>query len=273
MKEIATPATTPATQPSNIASFMTTVVPEAGPSIQRCQHCVSRSFCEVSSLIRSLDSHQNMTLFRPHGIAKHQHVFYAGDKLTTLYVVKSGLFKTYLSTETGEEQVMGFHMPGNVLGADGLAHHYHSLSTMALEASSVCAVAITKLEAVAARYQPQWLIEQVYQEVLRERRILQITGRKYSTDARVAFFLLDIAARNKARGYSEREFKLNMPRRDIAHYLDMALETVSRVFTRLQDRGIVEVNRPYITIHQPEELQALTEMAPLPENSKHDYRR
>ncbi len=251
--------------PPNLAPILTTAPPEAGALLQRCHDCACKSFCEASSLASHLDTHQNNPLFRPHRISKHQHIFYAGEELSTLYVVKSGLFKTYLNTEAGDEQVMGFHMPGDVLGADALARHRHSLSAVALEACTVCAVASNKLENVANRYQPNWLIKQVYQEVLRERRILQITGRKYSTDARVAFFLLDMAARNKVRGYSGQEFKLNMPHRDIAHYLDMALETVSRVFARLQDRGIVQVNRPYITINKLGELQALIDTPSLPE--------
>lgn len=254
-------ATNRPTTPPRVSSIATVSLSEAGTTLQHCHHCACRQFCEASCL----DSNQKNPLFRSHGVSKQQHLFYAGDKLTTFYVVKSGVFKTYLNSESGDEQVMGFHMQGDVLGADALARRYHSLSAVALEASTVCAVTINKLEFTANQYQPNWLIGQVYKEVLRERRILQITGRKHSTDARIAFFLIDMADRNKARGYSDREFKLNMPHRDIAHHLDMALETVSRVFTRLQDQGIVRVNRPYITIHKPEELLALTGIPPRPE--------
>jgi len=97
---------------------------------------------------------------------------------------------------------------------------------------------------------------------VRERHIVELTERKYSTDSRVALFLLDMSARQKAQGYSEREFKLSMPQRDIAHYLDMALETVSRVFARLQDSGVLVIKRPYVTINNLETLQALAEVQP-----------
>ena len=154
-----------------------------------CGQCANHSVCEASRLMDSVPDKRHFFL-HPLSIAKSQHIFHAGEKLNTLYIVKSGLVKTYLISEAGDEQVMGFHMPGDLLGIDGLAYRNHSLSAAAVEASTVCAVTTKKLELVANRYEPRWLVQQVYRELLRERHILMITGKKYNTDARVALFLL-----------------------------------------------------------------------------------
>lgn len=248
---------------------LTRIVParplSAKPTSEQCQHCASQSICIAADLMRSIPPRYKNKLFRNHKISKGQHLFHSGDTLTSLYLVKSGFFKTYLDSEAGEEQVMGFQMPGEILGTDGLANQQHNLSAMALESSVVCAAPIKKLEALGHRFAPNWLLKQAYAEVLRERRVLLITGRRYNADARVAYFLLELSARNKIRGFSEREFKLTMPQRDIARYLDMALETVSRVFARLQGCGTVTIKRPYITINQIEKLRGMVDLSLLPD--------
>jgi CRP/FNR family transcriptional regulator len=223
----------------------------------RCQTCCTKTACEAQSLVDNLSGNENKLFFRTHRINKGQHLFYAGEQLDTLYLVKSGLFKSYFNSEVGDEQVMGFHMPGEVLGADAIAHHPQSISAVAIEPSMVCALPIKKLESSSHHAFSAWLLKQVYQEVLRERKMLLVSGRKYNAEARVACFLLELSARNHARGYSEQEFKLSMPHRDIAHYLDMALETVSRVFTRLQDNGLLIFERPYVKITDVGKLRSL----------------
>lgn len=256
------------TQPHAIKHNITALIPGRALSAEtvseQCQQCASRSICISADLMQSIPARYKNQLFRSHRISKGQHLFHAGDPMNSVYVVKSGLFKTYLDSEAGDEQVMGFQMPGEILGSDALARQQHSLSAVALESSTVCATPIKKLEAMANRFAPDWLLKRVYEEVLRERNILLITGRRYSADARVAYFLLELSARNKVRGFSDREFKLTMPQRDIARYLDMALETVSRVFTRLQDYGIVTIKRPYITIEKMEELRGMVDLSILP---------
>ena len=248
--------------PINVRTRKTTsVLASTANCLDPCSNCATQSVCAIAPLLSKIPLGQRQLLFRPQKITKGQHLYHAGDDLSTMYLIKSGLFKTFLTSEAGDEQVMGFQMPGELLGADGLAHHVHSLSAVALESSTVCAITVSKFEAAAEQVAPNWLLRQVYEEVMRERHILLITGRKYSADARIAYFLLEMSAHNKTRGYSETEFKLSIPHRDIAHYLDMALETVSRVFARLQDHKILSIKRPYITITNLEKLKQLAEVA------------
>lgn len=231
----------------------------------QCGMCSTRSHCDAACLLEKISSDRRHQLVRIRKFNKGQHVFCAGEALDNLFLVKSGTFKTYLTSEAGDEKITGFQLPGDLLGADAAVRHVHNLSAVALESSTVCSIPIKQLEYLAKGSMPEWLITQLYKEMLRERNLLVVTGRKYSADARIAYFLLDMSARNKSHGYSAKEFKITMPQRDIAHYLDMAFETVSRVFTRFQDTGLVTIKRPYAIITDFEKLRELADIRTLPE--------
>lgn len=249
---------------ANIAKPLTIEPPQPHIARQSCDDCVTKPVCAAGVLKRNMPASYHSRLFRTQRFAKGKHLFYAGDSLSTLYIIKSGSFKTYFCTEEGDEQVMGFALPGDILGADALADQRHNLSYMALETSTLCVAPVNTLKTLANRFAPNWLLQQVHGEVLRERQLMLMTARKYSADTRVAYFLLELSARHRARGLSEVEFKLTMPQRDIAHYLDMALETVSRVFTRLQEHSILIIKRPYVRINKVAELKAMVDESLLP---------
>jgi CRP/FNR family transcriptional regulator len=227
---------------------------------ERCRSCVNKLACEAAKLLTVLPPNDRKQLFRTHIIPKGQHLYYAGDPLDTLAVVKTGVFKTYLTSKNGDDQVMGFHMQGEVLGADGIVQFRHSLSAVALETATICSAPYSRLENLAKRHDNNWLLRQVHQEVLRDRRILMITARRHSADAKLALFLLDWSARSKAMGYSPSVFKMNVAHRDIGQYLDMAVETVSRAFARLQQGGLIEIHRPNIILKGIDGLQLIAEL-------------
>jgi CRP/FNR family transcriptional regulator len=79
----------------------------------------------------------------------------------------------------------------------------------------------------------------------------------YSADQRMAAFLVALSRRYAARGFSATRFHLTMSRTDIANYLRLAPETVSRVLRRFQDEGLVLVERRELEIRDAERLQAL----------------
>lgn len=253
--------TLPNTIASTIQTDMTSISKKSStavrPIFDSCQDCSTKNSCETQYLTDDVPDSKSRLSFRSQKINRGQHIFYAGEKIDTLYLIKSGLFKSYFDSEIGDEKIMGFYMPGEVLGADAITDHSQSVSAVALETSIVCAVPLKSFKAYANRSCSDWLLRLVYQEVLRERQLLLVSGRKFNAEARIAHFLLEISARNHARGYSEQEFKLSMPQRDIARYLDMALETVSRVFTRLQNRGFLSIKRPYVKITNIDNLRHL----------------
>ena len=216
---------------------------EIGRVSATCSMCRSSEHCMPSGLesdeTRLLESiasrrirlHKGETLFRP------------GEKFTSLYAVRSGSFKTVLPGEDGHDQVAGYHMAGDVLGTDGIGAESHDCEAIALEETEVCVLPFSRCEELARRSAPfqRRLYRLLSQEITRERRVTLILG-TMRADQRLATFLLDLARRYQERGYSSVEFVLRMTREEIGSYLGLKLETVSRLFSRFHEEGLIQVH-------------------------------
>jgi CRP/FNR family transcriptional regulator len=229
------------------------------PPPQQCLFCNTYKACDTGHLLQNQAPDVRQQVLQEIQLKRGQHLFHQGDILTSVYVIKSGLFKSYMTSEAGDEQVVDFPMPGQVLGADVFADSAQTLSAVALDKALVCCIDFNNLETRTSPSLAHWLARQVLTELLRERQILSLTRIRFHAANRVAGFLLDLSTRYRALGFPDREFKLIIPQRDIALYLDLALETVSRVFSRLQDQGVVHIERPYIRILDIEALRTLAE--------------
>jgi CRP/FNR family transcriptional regulator len=93
-------------------------------------------------------------------------------------------------------------------------------------------------------------------EILQDEHMMMLLGRK-AADERLAAMLVSISKRFKQRGFSAREFNLSMSRNDIGNYLGLAVETVSRLFTRFQEDGLLETERKHVRILDLDRLTAL----------------
>lgn len=226
---------------------------------QQCRHCNTYKVCDTGHLLQALVPDVRNRLLQECRVERGQHLFHRGDILSSVYAIKSGLFKSYATSEAGDEQVVDFPMPGQVLGTDVFAGSAQTLSAMALENAVLCRIDLNTSEARTSLSLSHWLTRQAQAELLRERQVLAMTRSRFHAENRVAGFLLDLSMRYRTLGYSDREFKLIIPQRDIAQYLDLALETVSRVFSRLQEEGLVCIARPYIRITDIDALRALAE--------------
>lgn len=226
---------------------------------QKCRCCNIYKACDTGHLLKDVAPGLRSQVLQEIRLRRGQHLFHHGDILTSVYVIKSGLFKIYMTSEAGDEQVIDFPMPGQLLGADVFADSAQTVSAVAMESALLCRIDLGNLEAQTDLSLDHWLVRQIQAELLRERQVLSMTRVRFHADNRIAGFLLDLSVRYHALGYHDREFKLIIPQRDIARYLDLALETVSRAFRRLQDRGVVSIARPYIRILDMEALQALAE--------------
>lgn len=186
------------------------------------------------------------------------HLFRVGDRFNSLYVIRSGSVKTYLTSEDGEEQILGFHRPGDVIGFDAIAEGRHPCSAAALETSSVCILSFSDLSRLCQHSAPAFhrLVETMSRETLRLVDSL-LLGRR-TAEQRVAAFLLTHADRQGERGYSPKAISLAMSRTDIGKYLGLTVETVSRILTRFQDVGLLTKERNQIRVH---DLEALRHMA------------
>jgi CRP/FNR family transcriptional regulator len=186
-----------------------------------------------------------------HSLSQGEHVFHEGDEHKAVYVIKTGSVKTCLTNTRGDEQVVSFHLPGELLSLETLlGMRAHSASAIALEAAAVCAIPVVHFERFVRHSTDglQWLLGLAGEELVHCHHMLLVLN-KMKAEARLSDFLLDLSRRFSRRGYSSREFNLSMSRQDIGNHLGMAIETVSRMMTRFQQDGLLEVNqRRRITI-------------------------
>jgi len=181
-----------------------------------------------------------------------------GDPFRALYSIRSGSCKSVLVTEEGREQVAGYHMRGEIVGIDGLSTRIHESETVALEDSEFCTLPFDRLEELARR-DPRvqhGLHRLLASEVTRERNIMLMLG-TMRAEQRLASFLLDLARRYQERGYSSTEFILRMTREEIGSFLGLKLETVSRLFSRFHQEGLVQVRGRTLKLIDPLALRQL----------------
>lgn len=221
-----------------------------------CKQCTLRRLClplgfdgpELEDLERIIN--------RPRSVARGEHLFRCGSAFRAIYAVRSGSFKSYAPTDDGEEQVTGFHLPGELIGLDAITCRSHPRSACALESASFCEIPFERLDELSGRLPTlrQQLLRLVSRELLNDQALLALLGKR-SAEARVATLLLSLSARLHERGLSAAQFRPSMSRNNIASFLGLAVETVSRVFTRFQGQGLLSAQGKSITLLDPTALK------------------
>lgn len=223
---------------------------------QRCASCRVSTLCLPGGL--SADDLQPLEslLLSTRRIEAGQSVFSEGDPFRFIYAVRSGTCKTTMVRPDGREQVTGFHMAGEVMGLEGLAHATHAVTATALEDSEVCLIPYQRLVSLtAATPGAKDLVRHLMgQELARDSSIMVVLGLTATAD-RLAAFLLNLSDRHASRGCSPREFHLRMSRGDIASFLGVKLETISRTFSAFQKRGFIEAHGRHLRITDLEGLK------------------
>jgi CRP/FNR family transcriptional regulator len=149
-------------------------------------------------------------------------------------------------------------MAGELLGMDGIGAGSHACDAVALEDSEYCVIPYERLEELSRRFEPlrQHFSRMMSREIVREQGVMLLLG-SMRADERLAGFLLNLSQRLAARGYSPTEFVLRMTRAEIGSYLGIKLETVSRAFTRFQQRGLLDVRQKQVRIADAAGLEKL----------------
>ncbi len=174
---------------------------------------------------------------------KGDSLYRAGEPFAALFAIRIGSLKTTVLAEDGREQVSGYHMLGDIVGLDGIGTDVHGCQAVALEDTEVCVLPFERIEEVA-RSLPTLqhnLHRLLSREISRDQSVMLMLG-SMRAEERLAVFLLSLAERYKKRGYSSTEFVLRMTREEIGSFLGLKLETVSRLFSRFQDEGLIEVH-------------------------------
>ncbi len=183
------------------------------------------------------------------------HLFRIDDPFNSLYALRSGCFKSYTVDSDGREQVLGFHLPGEMMGLDAIYAGRHRCNAVALDTGTVCELPFDELTRLAAEI-PE-LQQQIMRLLSKDISTLEDLVADHTADERLAAFLLGLSSRYQHRGYSATRFRLAMPRRDIANYLRLAPETVSRILARFQEDGLLAVERRDMELLDLQTLKAV----------------
>ena len=223
-----------------------------------CQSCSLYDLCLPMGLnTGDLDKLDNV-IKRRKSVNKNNFLFRMGESLKSVYAIRSGSFKTYLTNPDGTEQIIGFSLPGELLGMDAISDNEHSCSAKALETSSVCEIPFERLEMLAhdiPNLQHQ-LLRLMSKEIQQDQNLMLLLA-QMPAETRLASFLLGMSERLNQRGYAANEYNLSMSRGDIANLLGMAVETISRLLSHFQEDGLLKVERKHITILDLAQLRKL----------------
>lgn len=193
-------------------------------------------------------------------VRRGAHIFRMGDPFDAVYMVRSGAVKTYWLAADGDQQVTGFYLPGEVFGLCSVSSESYVNSAVALDTSGICTLPYAHLQRLCLSSEETMarLMGRLSGRIRESEEAFIVLGHK-SADERMAWFLMDLSRRQARLGLCAGEINLPMTRTDIGSYLMLAVETVSRVLTRLQARRLIEVRRNQVLIKSPERLNSLAD--------------
>jgi CRP/FNR family transcriptional regulator len=224
----------------------------------RCSVGSTDRLCVPAGLDDSDFSLLDAAIGRRRRVARDQRLFQMGEPFRNLYAIRFGHFKTSQVDASGEQQITGFQMAGELLGLDAIGGGHHHCDAVALEDSEVCEIPFDDLEDLCGHLPA--LLHNFHRlmsdEITREQNVMLLLG-NMRAEQRLAVFLVNLSARYAARGYSPTSFQLRMSREDIGNYLGLTIESVSRLLSRFKQLGLLKVDKRDVTLLQPELLQAM----------------
>ncbi|HHH39885.1 MAG TPA: cyclic nucleotide-binding domain-containing protein [Sedimenticola sp.] len=207
-----------------------------------CASCGLDPLCNVLDYAGEQSGLPEGLLLRRRPVARGETLFHIHDPFRSIYAVKQGSFKTFIPRPDGSDQLIGFHLPGELIGAGAMAAERYPCTARALENSRVCEIDLSRLPESGRPLQriQRAVIELLGQEVAFGSELIAALVHQ-SAEQRVAGFLISLSDRLQRRGMPGTEFHLSMSRSDIGNYLGLASETVSRILTRFSKAGLIHV--------------------------------
>jgi CRP/FNR family transcriptional regulator len=228
-------------------------IPIHNPAARRfevtCGNCNLREFCLPQALSGEDTARFERVVYARRRLKRGESLFSAGDAFKAVYAVRSGFLKTSIVDGEGREQVTGFSMGGELLGLEGVGTGRYNGSAIALEDSEVCVLPYALIEEMTAEVPAlqRGMNAVLAREIVRDQGVMMLLG-SMRAEQRLATFLLNLSRRFTARGYSASDFHLRMTREELGSYLGLKLETVSRLFSRFQEEGLIEVQQKHVRI-------------------------
>ena len=231
-------------------------IADDGDALRFCSTCAFSDACLSQGLDKSALGEMHVLVEHVGPIHEGEHIFREGDEFTAIAAVRAGTVKTYVVDPGGHEQVLGFFLPGEVIGLNAISQSRSPCNAIALDTVMLCRFSFPKMALLATRL--PGLQAQLFRLLSQDIGKAALLAGDYTADERMAAFLVSLSRRYAQRGFSPTRFHLTMARTDMANYLRLAPETVSRVLRRFQDEGLLQVERRELEIHDLPKLQALS---------------
>src|SRR5471032_3604182 len=214
-----------------------------------CAGCNLREMCLPEGLSATEMERMENLVYARRKVKRGESLFRAEDKFNSVYAIRVGFFKTAVLHGDGREQVTGFQMPGELVGLDGIGTGAYSSNAVALEDCEVCVLPFALIEEIGREIPAlqRHLHSVLSREIVRDHGVMMLLG-SMRAEERLAVFLLNLSKRFIRRGWSASDFHLRMTRDELGSYLGLKLETVSRLFSRFHDDGLIEVQQKHVRI-------------------------
>jgi CRP/FNR family transcriptional regulator len=225
-----------------------------------CGECSLKNLCLPLNLgtddMRALEA----TVKSNRKLSKGEFLYRVGDPFRSLFAIRSGSTKNCEITVDGSVQITGFHLAGELLGMDAISSEQHPSDVVALETTEICELPFDKLETLARELPSlqHQLLRLMSREIADEEIQLVMLGRM-KAEERLATFLLSFSRRLQKLGNSSSVLRLPMSRQDLGDYLGLALETVSRLFSRFQEEKLITVQGRNIKLLDAGRLKNITD--------------
>ena len=215
-------------------------IADDGDDLRFCSTCAFGSVCLPAGVDKTALRELHMLVEHIGPYRAGDLVFRNGEPFAAIFAVRGGVVKTRQLDDDGREQVLGFHLPGEMIGLNAIHPAKYPCDAIALDTVFVCRFSFPALATLAVKM--PGVQQQLFRLLSADIGKASLLAGDYSADERLAAFLLGLADRFAARGFSAKAFRLEMSRGDIANYLRLASETVSRVLRRLQDQKLIRVD-------------------------------
>lgn len=228
-----------------------------------CTRCSLSKLCLPLAVSRDEIDQLDDIVQQGRTLKKGEHAFSQHMPFRSCFAIRSGAIKTFIASEEGDEQITGFYLPGEIIGLDSVNADRYSCSACALERSSVCEIPFDKVDELGARVPSlQHHFFHLMSREIQDSQHLSVLLSRYSADERVVSFLLSLSSRFRRRRLSPSRFRLPMSRGDMGNYLGLAVETVSRILSRLHSDGHIVLEGREVSIPDLEKLQQLLTHSP-----------
>jgi len=230
-------------------------ITDDGDAFRFCSTCAFSAACVEQGYDKAKLEDLHVLVAHVGPYAEGEHIFREGDPFEAIAAVRVGTVKTYVTDSEGREQVLGFFLPGEVIGLNAISQSRYPCNAVAVDSVMLCRFSFPNIAALASRM--PGLQQHLFKLLSEDIGKAALLSGNFTADERMAAFVVSLSRRHAARGFSSTRFRLSMTRNDIANYLRLASESVSRGFSRLQDAGLLRVDRREIEITDPVKLEAL----------------